>query len=316
MSEVAVAPTLAAHVDADGFVWRYGVRDKKPAPTGRRADEFADLLPPGTAVRVLDDPANRELLRRLGARALGPDPIGVRLGRPGLVAWRDACAAGPADVLRELATWPASCLNRDGAPSTGGWRRYAESDARQSDLELAVEGGDDAVIARAVRRHPAYPSLSFLRPLDPVAVGRLMAEVHDPRYFVDPDRPDRQSAFQCFLGLAAPALPRHGDRGRRASLAKAAWWAEGPDGKLPGPGDFVRRYWRANGGPSPAADLKATRLFASFLRLTWLDAVDSKRALIPGQSHGPFVPSYFFAHEPETAGAFVVHRHCRRQDGP
>lgn len=157
----------------------------------------------------------------------------------------------------EIALWRArQCLR---SPSLGGWHTVTDGDIVTYHMAAAAPGS--AARAAMLARHPVWSALNFLQVWDPVAVADLLAAVLDPRWFVDPEKPDRISRLQAFLGQH-PGAVKTPEAASRRQLVRQAWFANGkPD--IQSPGAFLWRRYIEHG------ELKAGRTFVAYLMRAW-----------------------------------------------
>lgn len=157
----------------------------------------------------------------------------------------------------EIALWRArQCLR---SASLGGWHTVTDGDIVTYRMAVAAPGSASRVAL--LLQHPVWAALGFLQLWDQPAVADLLADVLDPRWFVDPEKPDRISRLQAFLGQY-PGAAKTADAGRRRSLVRQAWFADGkPD--IAAPGAFLWRRYIEHG------ELKAGRTFVAYLMRAW-----------------------------------------------
>jgi len=188
-------------------------------------------------------------------------------------------------------------MGQEESPSVGGWHQLTEKDYVTFALiaEFEQAGGQcTSLVERFLRVHPAWPALSFLPDLSKVAACRLLTAIVDPRWHVDPHKPDRDARLRSFLGLGGnglevvqsllmgePSL----DWPRRVARAKDVLdtWTGGdytpPPQDVVGPSGFL---WRVYYGVAEAKDgyrgmLRACHVFLRFLRSVWLDSLTATR---------------------------------------
>lgn len=165
------------------------------------------------------------------------------------------------------------------AASLGGWHVVTEDDRTIYEMVVASKQRDNTIsgtsLGELFSKHPLSRYLSFVETLDELNAAKLVAEITDPRWYVDRANPSRVSRLQSYLGLTpknfeklvvrkikpnTPAL-------RRAELAYAAWSAA-PRRDAQNTSNFVvERYTFAGGGHIGA--LRATQVFICYLARTW-----------------------------------------------
>ena len=188
----------------------------------------------------------------------------------------------------EIALWRMrQCLL---SPSLGGFHTMTAADY----ATYRLGGLDDTAIPAAIQSHPLWPALSFLRPIDLVAAGRLLAAVGDPRWFVNPQRPDRLSRVQAYLGQV-PGRCRTQVIAERAATVRRLWYADGKP-EIAAPGAFIWRRFLAVG------ELRAGQTCVAYLVRAWHDAL--VQAQSPVRVDPLFDPSMLL---PAEAGAYLAH---------
>lgn len=158
--------------------------------------------------------------------------------------------ASPA-LVRQLATASEAILQMQQwllSPSLGGWRIATREDR----LVYAMA---DAGLYVLVDLHPVWRAWSFIEGISEAAAGQFMATTLDPRWFVNPAKPDRIAKVQAWWHGAS-----------RASVVRRVWAGQRPD-DLQQPGAFL--WQRSETRDAAAAD----KLCVAFLVHTWRDAV-------------------------------------------
>jgi hypothetical protein len=281
---------LKVHTGPDGRVWVLD-GDRRPEDSGLLPEAFAlDRAFDRERVRVLGLPGDVSLAVQLYALARTGRRTGtVEVASP-LAVRGTRRRAAPVSVLMDMRQWVVR-------PSVGGWTEFGADHFVSFSLALATRRRAQAgEIAELLARHPAWGAVSLVPHLDGMALAHLIGQVLDPRFFVDPDEPDRLSKLEAFLGLDPKVAQTGGrtagcnERYARYRLLLEAWKRDDPGPAEAGrnPALFVwRAYYAAGGGPK--GDLCAGRRLAHYLRHTWLDG------LYPGRPHDPlFSPDMFF----------------------
>ncbi len=272
-------PTLKAQIGPGGEVHCADGTDRARG-SGMPASEFAASAA-GRVVRVLASQENVGLVV-----ALYQDGVTVELGRPPGTDWAAAADIGPHTTIHEMRQAVAT------APCRGGWHvmtaldypTYAMADVfARSGPEVDRELLEDLFAA-----HPAGHALTFIPHLDRMKVCRLLATVLDPRWYIDPDRPNSVARLKIYLGLVPGRRGRSVMRSARRSLVSGSWrTTPGVPRKAGDPGYFLWRHFATCDGTPEQAYLKTDFRFLAYLRSVWLDS------LYPTASR-LFVPEYFF----------------------
>lgn len=278
MTKVAVL-----EVGRDGRVWAMEP-GRMPAAAAGSVDEYLGSAAGRRleAARARGTVGNAGLLVRLYAMRVRGDLDALDVCSP---------AAGGG---RRAADDPAACLVRMarvlGPASTGGWHPFVDLDYPAYAI-AATTDPDDRV--RFLKTHCAYHALSFVPDLDLPAAAAIVGAVLDPRFFVDPEHPDRTTRLERFLGVSPRGAP---DRLREVVACCVGAARGGADR----PGAFAAR-------PGALADMPGAagpRAFVRFLAAAWTDA------LYPGRPEPVFDPDVFFA-EPWTSAAYRRHAAAR-----
>jgi hypothetical protein len=197
-------------------------------------------------------------------------------------------------------------------PSAGGWHDFTSHDLLSYGLaaQIHYDKGVEQHALEILRQHPVWQYLTFVCGISPYWTAWLICFVLDPRWYVDPEYPDRAGRMQLFLGLR-PSIQRRVSRGAtpdspamvRCHAVLNAWKNDHqPDG-LRRPGDFLWRIWEGAGG-GYKGDLKASQKFLVFLRYAWLDAVHA--GTTSGTCGELFSPDMLFRDDDEI-DAFKSH---------
>ncbi len=242
------------------------------------------------SVRLLGCRENAQLIVELHSRRCATRrPVNVLLGNPN---W------SPGKEDRTDAVFHCM-MGQEESPSVGGWHQLTEKDYVTFALIAEFERAGrrlTSLVERFLRVHPAWPVLSFLPDLNKVAACRLLTTIVDPRWHVDPHKPDRDARLRSSLGLGGNGLEvvksiLTGSRGLTPSVAGAVAFAEDvldtwtggdytpPPQDVVGPAGFL---WRVYYGVAAAKDghrgmLRACHVFLRFLRSVWLDSLTEPR---------------------------------------
>ena len=324
--------SLKLHVDS-GVVWILEGQGL-PTCTGHNVPDFfsTDVLKNCERVRVVGNMENAPLIVALYALKLRKELESLEVVTP-LVCSTNTERQDPEFVLYSMRNFTRS-------PSLGGFHEVTQLDYPSYALinELYYqEQGSVVKLTELSRRyleaHPVWPALSFLRFMDDVKCAHLIANIIDPRWYVDPCNPDRVAKLESWLGLnpktQAGVIDSKQSKWRyhnRCSLVFNSWFdkslsIEATDnfsefGLLPwdeaaqncpvgiAPCDFVWRVWGSNKSKPITAGLRASQIFVRFLRNTWLSAL-----YVESKASGPFPlfrPVDFFKHVIEAA-AYTSH---------
>lgn len=275
---------LKVHVH-NNRVW-YLDGDKVPVDSGLPPSEFARSRTALDAVRVraIGNAANGEILMSVYSARRRED-----VAVPEVCSPLAASSGNPDSVLLAARRWAEP-------PCRGGFHEFTSLDYPSYLIAAAVSRGRPMEESlSALKLHPAWGAWSVIPHLHPPAVCRLVADVIDPRFFIDLHNPDRLSKLDSFLGLE-PDSARGGstpDARRRRFLNVTDCWKHADPGAkgcaAERPDQFVwRAYYEAGGGWKGA--LSAGRRLIRFMRHTWLDALYPHRL----GAEKLFAPDMFF----------------------
>lgn len=300
------------HVDDQGYVW-YAFDGQMPVPSMTKVGDFMRNPPMGMAdsTKAIGCPNNVDLLLRLYDRKLNGKLARVQVCTPAVCPTASR-RKRPEVVLLDANQW-------QGWPaSLGGWHEFGEDDFPAYYLARNFMVGLETmdVTKHVGRTHVAWHALSFIPHLNEEYSFRLLAMILDPRWFVDPEEPEKNSRLEGFLGLT-PRTQYHvsGDGNNktvqaydRCATVLRAWKMGKPTSKAEyaQPGNFLWRI-HANEGTGYKADLRTSQAFVSFLKNVWLHELYRGRG--GAGCDGLFVPEYFFKHKNE---AEAYRQHMRR----
>ena len=294
MTTLADAQTTKLTVAPDGTVW-YAQGSRLPRASGLRPEELVERV-------------GREHCRVSGTRENASLLLALfQARRNGLLSGLEVCSplcCEPADTRRDPEVFLHRMRSFDVPSSLGGWHEFTNQDAISYLLATYIDrrGGAGPVELQLLLAHAAWPALSFVHCLGRTAACNLLAEVLDPRWYIDLGDPDRTAKLEQYLGLNPVSMDQSTVKRRRRDLVLACWRGDQVPGRhdVALPGQFLWRYWYAKGG-GPKADLSTCKLFVAYLRSAWADAVCAS----PHAGH-LFVPRHFFA-TPEDAVAYRYH---------
>ena len=205
---------------------------------------------------------------------------------------------------------PLKCLAaaasaRPLSPSLGGWQAFETATLSIYELAACIYNNDDDLekagrISDDLVRTPLWHRLTFVCPSleqgDPAAgeaLGHVLSEIRDPRWFVDPEKSDSLAKLYTRLGLGNYATKEQAQN--RAAIDALC---------VPPPGTHrnelrhPRRFlWRAYATyasefePARAA-LQTGRVFVKFLQGVWLHWLYETT---PWVGEPLFVPAYYFS---------------------
>jgi len=225
-------------------------------------------------------------------------------------------------------------------PSLGGFHAATAGDYATYRLAVAVQRADTHMLAELVRQHPVWPDLAFLGNADPLRVAPVLTYLLDPRWFIDPQHPERTARAEIFMGVF-PRVQSRVSSGfdspeaeeRRANAVFHAWqwqvptvadaaaaikdhrchavlqawkWRTPTPAETERPEYFIWRRYKA-AGEGATGDLRASQAFLHYLLRAWTQRLYN---LIPGR---PAVE--LFAPELMLQGweAKAYRDHCAKQ---
>lgn len=295
-----VAP-LGVHIADDGSLW-FADGDHHAVRYSHDYERFANTLVYKRAkvVRVVGMRANVGMLVHFhnlhAASGSGPQ---LEVGSP-LICGNPADRHDPQVLLVRGRGCRLSA-------SLGGWHKFTDLDYPSYAIAAQLQDGKvtPECLAR-LREHPAWRALMFVRANEEACV-RLIAEVLDPRWYVDTDHPERSSRLESYLGLTMRTMttvmaggkkrPSKGhmrDMFDRCRAVREAWSA-GPAGHIEDPRSFLFRIQQSK--PGTPGTLRASSVFVRYFRQTWLDGLYNDRQC------RLFIPEHFFK-RPAEANAY------------
>lgn len=170
------------------------------------------------------------------------------------------------------------------SPSMGGWHTFGQVDypsyALAAHYCAGATSGPDYML-RMLETHPVWYDLTFIGTINPESCIFLLANIRDPRWYIDSRHPERINRLATYLGLH-PNTQRvvstrqkvRSEMTHRQLLCNAvlnAWSSGGPpstENALHAPCSFLWRRWRHHGG-GVMGDLRASQAFIVFLCRTW-----------------------------------------------
>lgn len=197
------------------------------------------------------------------------------------------------------------------APSQGGWHRADSNDRAMYYLVACVQrdGAASASVQQALRGHPAWHDLAFIQGANPLACAQILHDIVDPRWFVNPEKPDRMSRLRFYMGLMPDVQKRVSagkittPREHRCATVQAAWAAGGTVDKLSS-GYFLRRLCELAGN-GWSGQLRGSQKFLTYLKHTWLQALYADTRY--SGSNALFMPENVFGSRDDVR-AYYAHR--------
>jgi hypothetical protein len=181
------------------------------------------------------------------------------------------------------------------SPSRGGWHEFTEADhASYRIADAATHLADAARFSSLLEVHPVWPALSIIPHLNKTALALLIAYLLDPRFYIDPEDPDRSSPLNSFLGLrphCQELAHTEVDDYESPELSRCrmvyACWHRCPESPRTASSFLWRTYLK---NANCIGELNASKQLVSYLCRNWLDALYPK----PPWGERLFVPEHFF----------------------
>lgn len=292
--------SIKVHTDSAGNVW-YLAGDGQPKPAGTKLNRFLEskLVRDFGAIRLVGARRNVKTIVESYFVKITGKLDSIQLCSPQICP--TDVQNSPEAALRAMRRW-------DGRPaSIGGWHEMTENDyvsyMLAHKLQTAKTCNDD--IRRLAKDHIAWPALSFIPTINRDAAIQLLCTLLDPRWYIDPDKPDKGARIESFLGLhpkTQRGVSGDGPRWRLHNLCELVMRCWKPvdlvpysPGTMENPRNFVLRVWQHH-GKGYLGDLRASQYFINYLRLTWISGLYGKRT-----GEALFVPEYFFGPRDESS---------------
>jgi hypothetical protein len=297
------ATDMRLYVDSSGVAWFVTSNDPWKAHASEiSVSKFVEqaLVRDAGRIRILGNRPSAALICALyEAREADPGrmPPCIQIGTPALIS----------SEVRDDPTSVVALMNDLQLPSScGGWHEMTRHDYRMYGLvHHAQTETMTQDLSELLEMHPAYPAISFVPTFDALNAAKLLAEIVDPRWFIDPAKPDRTSRLRNYMGMRPRVLKQTFDghsspHCRRARIAMRAWsTGDYSTADLTHPASFLFRIVR-DSSTKEKGMLNATVRYLNFVRAVWLDSIAPKGRTL-------FVPEYFFAQYPDTAKEYVAH---------
>ena len=102
----------------------------------------------------------------------------------------------------------ATARNLKFSPSVGGWRKCGDDDRIILTVRDALKDPSATTHQhrRTLRKHRAYSYFSYLQKCDWVHLINVICEIVDPRWFIDPMKPNSRGRLWSFFGLCGKGL--------------------------------------------------------------------------------------------------------------
>ena len=286
------------HVAGDGLIW-YAIDQHMPIPVGMSVGTFIENNPLTENDEVVMSGCrnNSILLVELYKLRTQNKFKSLKVCSP-MACKGDKRRQDPKIVLMDLMQLKGV------AGSMGGWHEVHETDFY---AHLLAAQTDEEGALKVYKMHPIRPYLSFIPHLNEVKCAQLIGGLIDPRWYVDPDEPESHARIQGYLGLnprtqyaASVDSQAKVFALERCKLVQDAWKGDVPtEAQMTQPGYFLWRIFDQE-GKGYMADLRASQVFVSYVRETWLHAIYESRG--GGSKDGIFAPDYFFKTPEEVNG--------------
>lgn len=164
-------------------------------------------------------------------------------------------------------------------------------------------------LEKALRFHPTWPFISFIPFIDRHSIINVLAEIGDPRRFINPFKPNRLSRLNAYLGINYSNARRFfedetpGVNFDRAISVFNSWHNEKAceyykKNKPARPEDFLWRIFMLNSDQSHSLT-KVSKKLLNFIYLLW-------QARLTTHKEVKFMPSMYFKRDDEMK-AFYKH---------
>jgi len=173
----------------------------------------------------------------------------------------------------------------------------------------ALREGSPDKLEKALSFHPVWPFVSFIPFIDRHSIVNVLAEIGDPRRFINPFKPNRLSRLHSYLGINYSNARRFfedetpGVNFDRAISVFNSWHNEKAcdfyaNNKPVRPEDFLWRIFMLNSDQNIGLT-KVSKKLLSYIYLLW-------RAKLTTHTEVKFMPSMYFKREDEMR-AFYKH---------
>lgn len=299
------AADLRLCVDPTGVIWftteqAYGKAHMSELGAEEWVDKFLTTANLGdiARIRIFGFQTSAPLICALqdAIRAPNLPPYTVQIGSPAHV---------PAEAKKDPRKLFAAMDDLVLPTSCGGWHDMTTHDYSCYNLikfmtrQKKLPDDFDVAVQSYLAAHPAYPAISFIPSHSPMMSAMMLSAIIDPRWFVDPLKPDRTSRLRSYMGMQIESVERAikgcdlNDRAQRAQWVFGSYtFGDLTSGSPTAPGNFLLRLIDTTKGAK--GTLKASVRYLSFVRNVWLNSIAPKGRCL-------FVPEYFFEDEFEAA---------------
>lgn len=297
---------LQLYQSSDGCVW-FGDGSKPDRIENSTPEQIAELdwVREVERIRLIGLPTHAELITALARPRFEEGlyrPSRLELMSPGLIpkGYRD----DPALVLSQMRRTTVN-------PSVGGWHDVNRGDYITYQLITEFDHGELTPRVRSLlTQHPAWPAFAFIPNLDLESAWYLITRIVDPRWWIDPMKPDRRSNLYSYLGLFEPNAEKFISPKARIKPANGfdrflmltKCWTPSPQPEpevLKTGKHFLWNCWASHSSQSRGL-LRAGRMLVDFVCSVWLQSIAPVGREL-------FVPEYFFR-TTQDATAYTRHR--------
>lgn len=271
---------LKLQCTADGHIW-YSDGMETPVESPQSLSEFVDGLAARESlhVRVLGTQFNAALIVELYQKLCSPRREGrLEVASPAICVTTAECR-DPKIALYRM----RQCFL---PPSLGGWHRFTELDYPSYAITAQLLKDRDVTehVLRLLTTHPVYHDLQFIPDFNPKTFATLIADILDPRWFIDFEHPDRLTLLKTYLGLTPRYMwkvSRNDVTCPRTQRCMLTWLTWTGHKAIPTPEmladnrHFLWRRWQSAGG-GVKGSLRSTQAFVTYLVRTWQQQLVSK----------------------------------------
>lgn len=297
------------HVDNSGIVWSLFSDGPAECTNKNVIDYLLSLKIHYPVLRLVGCANNAHLLLALNIQRYTMPDTKIEICSPGVCRTRRE-RDEPQQVLNAMRL-------SDKTGSMGGWHVFKPVDSVTYALISQVQKTGKYCTPQTLdilKKHPAWPALSFIPNINQAQCVRLITTIIDPRWFIDLKHPGRGSKLRRYLGLNlnsvvdttafSPNINTNVYTNRCFNVINCWYDCTKPEvcnepGSFP---DKVRRLCEYKTGNYELGVLRGCQIFVEYLRLSWLAELNINGK----QSEAMFIPEYFFKRKEEIA-AFKTH---------